>query len=387
MPLVHFDDLLDHARSRGYGVAAFEATPLFLEAVLAAARDLQAPLVLTTGGRRGSGRAPGALWLPTLAQAAQAAPGPVAVHYRGATSEEEASRAIALGANSVTVDTAGPSPFPSAAARKAVELIKACGACAGITLPRETADPQRALALTGASFLALGSLEEGLPAGLAAPGQAPLWAEADGEGSDEGWEGFFAAGLATVEGSLLLSRAAAERVLQNAACGAPGDYEALLAGVEEAVRVRAAAFMESLGGRGQAGEALGRCRLWKEVEHLVLYNVDPKLSPEEAQAMVSEGCRTLARVPGVRRVAAGRAVGDAARYRYCWLVRFAGRPVISRYRDHPLHQAFADGRFRPVAADRLTTDYEIEDQAVTFDLDSPPAGTGRIGGGPGGGLQ
>ncbi|QGU31791.1 Dabb family protein [Thermochromatium tepidum] len=43
-----------------------------------------------------------------------------------------------------------------------------------------------------------------------------------------------------------------------------------------------------------------------------------------------------------------------------WLIRFTHEAVIDHYRDHPAHVAFADQHFRPLAPDRLTTDYRLE---------------------------
>jgi hypothetical protein len=46
-------------------------------------------------------------------------------------------------------------------------------------------------------------------------------------------------------------------------------------------------------------------------------------------------------------------------------VRFAHPKVIESYRQHPDHVAFADTRFRPLAAGRISIDYEA--------LESPSA--------------
>jgi fructose-bisphosphate aldolase class II len=95
------------------------------------------------------------------------------------------------------------------------------------------------------------------------------------------------------------------------------------------------------------------------VEHVVLYNVDNRLEEAEAATLVTQGMETLAAIPGVRSVAHGHAVRDA-RYRHCWLIRFAGDAVIASCRDHPDHVRYADQVFRPAAPERLTIDYQIE---------------------------
>lgn len=119
-------------------------------------------------------------------------------------------------------------------------------------------------------------------------------------------------------------------------------------------------FAGNGGGRGRAAAALAACRVWHEIGHLIVYKVSGA-TDAEAGAMMARGREVLARIPGVRRVATGRAVRDDAAYRYCWLIEFAGRAVIDSYRDHPDHVAFANTHFRPVAGERISIDYEIEE--------------------------
>ena len=54
------------------------------------------------------------------------------------------------------------------------------------------------------------------------------------------------------------------------------------------------------------------------------------------------GCRNLLREPE----------------NFLRLVRFCHPAVIESYREHPDHVAFADNRFRPVAGERISVDYQ-----------------------------
>ena len=74
--------------------------------------------------------------------------------------------------------------------------------------------------------------------------------------------------------------------------------------------------------------------------------------------MMAEGRRVLGAIPGVRQVVTGTSVAEGSPYRYCWAVRFTHPAVIDSYRDHADHQAFANGLFRPLAADRITIDFQ-----------------------------
>jgi fructose-bisphosphate aldolase class II len=102
---------------------------------------------------------------------------------------------------------------------------------------------------------------------------------------------------------------------------------------------------------------LAHSRPWLPVEHAIFYNTEG-LDLAGVEDMMSEGRRALGAIPGVQRVFTGHATTDGSPYRYCWLVRFAARPVIDSYRRHPAHRRFADQRFRPHAGDRVSIDFE-----------------------------
>ena len=131
-------------------------------------------------------------------------------------------------------------------------------------------------------------------------------------------------------------------------------------GVRNAVAEEVERCIRLWGSAGRADEVLAECAPWLPVEHLIVYNMQG-LDAAGVQAMMAEGRRVLGAIPGVRQVVTGEAVKADADYRYTWLVRFCHPAVIDSYRDHPAHVAFADQRFRPVAGNRLTIDYqEIE---------------------------
>ena len=61
----------------------------------------------------------------------------------------------------------------------------------------------------------------------------------------------------------------------------------------------------------------------------------------------------------MREVRTGQAVREDARFRFYWLIRFASHAVVESFKNDPDHVSFADLHFRPVVADRLTTDYNV----------------------------
>ncbi|MGC8876031.1 Dabb family protein [Thermus sp.] len=93
------------------------------------------------------------------------------------------------------------------------------------------------------------------------------------------------------------------------------------------------------------------------VEHLIVFNAEA--SREEVLRMAEEAREVLLRIPGVVGLRFGEALGEGPRYRYFLSVVFSGPEVVERYRHHPLHVEFADRVFRPMAKDRITTDYRV----------------------------
>ena len=96
------------------------------------------------------------------------------------------------------------------------------------------------------------------------------------------------------------------------------------------------------------------------IRHLIVFNADAPA--EQVRAMAERGKRELGSVPGVTDVRFGEAVGDSARYRYVFDIGFADEATIDVYKQHPAHVRFADEHFRPMAADRVTTDYRIDEE-------------------------
>lgn len=184
--------------------------------------------------------------------------------------------------------------------------------------------------------------------------QMPLVLHGGNDIPDERASAFIRRGVAMVTGSSRLEDAAAD-ALRSATASRPR----LLRRIADAVAAEAERSIRAWGGAGRSPDILSRCPAWEGVEHLITYNAE-QTDEAGVAAMMDEGRRVLAEVPGVRAVLTGEAINvEKARYRYCWLVRFAHPAVIESYRDHPLHAAFADDYFRPVAPDRMSIDYRL----------------------------
>ena len=388
MPLVHMGDMLAHAYRHRYAVGAFDLVGLaFLEAILEAAESRRAPVILSVAESHFE-LFDVELALAACVCAARRARVPVAIHLDHGHSLESARRAIAMGCNGVMVD-ASHLPFEDnvARTRAVVALAQRCGVpvegelgyvpgVEGVdaakhpeplryTAPEEA---ERYVAATGVDFLAvsigtvhgrlrgepridfarLEAIDRRLARPLVIHGGTGLPAEQ--------YRALTRHGVAKINYFTALADAAAARLAENVAGQARPSWIEATAGVREAIRREVERAIDLFGSAGRADSVLAECRPWREVEHVIEFNTD--LPEEEALALMREGRQVLARVAGVRRVFVGRRVEGADRYRYCWLIRFAGAGVIASYREDPDHKRFADERFRPAAADRITIDFE-----------------------------
>lgn len=298
--LVDESDLLKQAARESYAVCAFEVPGIeLLAGVIDAAERLGAPIILTLSQHRLTHLDIGH-FLPALEAAGQGASVPMSIRFTDVTSADTAVRAIGLGCNSIAPALADGSFDHARLMEELTAIVSGCGVA------------------------------------LAAP-------------------------FSDADRSLLSHRMdlfAAERLAKSAASF---DYAALMSGMRQAVGAEAERRILAAGAAGRAKAALAACRPWAPVEHVILFNVSPpqgESADEHAATLMRDGRDILGAIPGVRRVFVGTSVKPDSRYRHCWLVRFVHPRVIDSYREHPDHVAFADERFRPVAGDRVSIDFE-----------------------------
>jgi len=364
MALVNMRDMLSHAHRHGYAVAAFALVSLdFLEAIIKAAEACRAPVILSLAESHFE-YFDFELAMAATEAAAKRTPLPVAIHLDHGASLDTAVKAIRLGCNGVMVD-ASTRPFEDNVerTRAVVNMAHACGVPVegelGYVAGVEGEDAEK-----HPGELVYTSVEE-----------AGVYVERTGVD-------FLAVSIGTVHGRMRgAPRLDMERLAQiNSALQIPlvihggtglsdaqfrdliargvskiNYYTALLKGIQSPMQAEMERCMRLWGSAGRADEILAACEPWCPVSHLIVYNVT---EGADANAMIAEGRRVLAAIPGVREVFAGEAIKTDAGYRYCWNVMFCHPAVIDSYREHPAHVSFADTRFRPVAGDRISIDYQ-----------------------------
>jgi len=177
--------------------------------------------------------------------------------------------------------------------------------------------------------------------------------------SEEQFQQLIGCGVSKINYYTSLADVAGLRIRENAHINPLNGYTGLVSGVKETVSTEVERCMRLWGSVGRAADVLTQSESWMPVEHLIIYNV-VDITEQQAKTMMAEGRKILSSIPGVLEVNTGQAIKNDATYRYTWLIRFCHSAVIKSYRDHPLHTAFADTLFRPVAGERISIDYQTD---------------------------
>ncbi|MFL5661597.1 MAG: Dabb family protein [Ktedonobacteraceae bacterium] len=95
------------------------------------------------------------------------------------------------------------------------------------------------------------------------------------------------------------------------------------------------------------------------IRHLIVFNTSEGVTREQCLAMAERARQELSQIHGVINVSFGAAIAANARYRYNFTIDLRDEGALRIYQEHPIHVAFANNHFRPMAPDRITTDYQL----------------------------
>lgn len=391
MALVNIRDMLDHAYQNGYAVGAFDLVSLdFLEGIMNAAERCHAPVILSLAESHFD-YFNFDLVMPAVVSAARRASVPVAIHLDHGASLDSVVRGISLGCNGVMVDASHQTLTDNIKMTSAVvDMAHACGVPVEGELgyvpgvegedaerhPGEieyttVAEAERYVEQTEVDFLAvsigtvhgrmqgepkldflrLQEINDALGIPLVIHGGTGL--------SEEQFLQLIGCGVSKINYYTSLADVAGLRIRENAHTNPLNGYTGLVSGVKETVSTEVERCMRLWGSVERAADVLAQSEPWAPVEHLIIYNV-VGITDQQAETMMAEGRNILSSIPGVLEVNTGQAIKSDAAYRFTWLIRFCHSAVIKSYRDHPLHTAFADTLFRPVAGERISIDYQTD---------------------------
>ncbi len=387
MPLADMRDMLNHAYRNGYAVGGFDlVSPDFIDPIIAAAENCRSPVILSLTESHIE-HYDFELTMAAAETAARRAAVPVAIHLDHGTSHESAVRAINLGCNGVMIKASSEAFSDNVTqTRRVVEMAHACGVAVqgelgnitgagedssetpGETQYTSVAEAKAYVARTDVDCLAVSiGTEYGRLRGrpkldferlkrINDAVKIPLMIQGNAGLTEEQYRRLIAQGVAKINCHTELADVAASRIRANARTDTRCGYYGLVKDVRDSIREEVERCMRVWGSAGRAAEVTVQCGIWRPVEHVIMYNVE-HATDAQVEAMMARGREVLGKIPGVRRVVAGWAVTEKPNYRFCWLIEFVHEKVITSYRDHPDHVAFANGLFRPIASGRVSIDF------------------------------
>ncbi|MCX7945953.1 MAG: class II fructose-bisphosphate aldolase [Hydrogenophilus sp.] len=376
--------MLRHAVDHSYAIGAYDLIDTaMLAAIIAGAEAAAAPLILSIAEPHTAHFDEAALMAAVLS-AAQRTPLPVAIHYDHGTTLAALTRATRLGYTSLMLDLSHlPYDQNLAQTRIAAQLAHAVGLPLEAELgyvpgeegqeaalhpgPIRYTDPEEAhrfVLESGCDWLAvsigtvhgrfrgepqldytrLAAIRSRLPA-------TPLVIHGGTGLTDDQYRALIEAGANKINyyTALVEAAGAAARLHDRWDQQQRAAHTAIAREVERTARLWGAA--------GQADAVLAVAPPITPVEHVILHRWQGTV--EALEQMRCEGLRTLGALPGVLRVAAGDADRPNAPYPHLWTMTFATPQALAAFRADPIHQRFADTRFRPYAQERITTDYPL----------------------------
>lgn len=396
LALVNMRDMLYHAYQNKYAVGAFDLVSLdFLEGIMSAAERCRSPVILSLAESHFE-YFDFDLIMPAVEAAAQRATVPVSIHLDHGTDLASATRAINQGCNGVMVDASNKGFLENVRITRGVSnMAHACGVPVegelgyvpgvegedaekhpGSVAYTSVEEAKSYLDQTGVDFLAvsigtvhgrmqgkpnldydrLQQINKSLGIPLVIHGGTGL--------SGTQFRQLIDNGVAKINYYTALADKAGACIRENASINPKGGYTGLTKGIKEIISAEVERCMRQWGSIDRAAELLDQCTPWSSVEHVIIYNTTD-ITEQHLDSIMSEGRRVLSTIPGVREVVTGRAVKNDADYHYTWLVRFCHQKVINSYREHPIHVAFANKLFRPVAAQRISIDFQsVESESV-----------------------
>ncbi len=373
--------LLEHARRQGYAIGAYDLIDTaMLEGIIQGAERVAAPVILSLAEAHLDLFDEQALMMAVLAMA-QRTPLPVAIHYDHGSSLERLERASRLGYTSLMLDASHLGWDENVAAtRVAAEFAHRLGMPLEGELgyvPGEEGrdaelhpgeirytDPEEARAFvteTGCAWLAvsigtvhgrfrgeprldftrLRRLRETVGVPLVIHGGTGL--------SEDQFKELVRAGAHKINYYTALVELAGQAALGR------GRWDQMRQAAVAAIAAEVARTSCLWGAAGQADAVRRFAAPWVAVEHVIYYNWSR--SDPELQTMQTRGLEVLGQLPGVQRIAAGRAERADAPYQYLWTMTLANPQAMQAFRNDPRHQDYANAYFRPGAVERITIDF------------------------------
>jgi len=96
------------------------------------------------------------------------------------------------------------------------------------------------------------------------------------------------------------------------------------------------------------------------VHHIVLFNLQPHVTPSKLEEMMMNTRMQLLKIPEVLNIKCGKNIDQESEWAFFIAVDFESMDKLALYRDDPIHVKFVEETLKPNIRARLALDYEME---------------------------
>ncbi len=382
MAIVNMNDMLKHAYENNYAIGAFDLVSLdFLEAVISAAEDARAPVILSVAEPHFV-HYDYELMLAAVEAAAKRATIPVAIQLDHGQGLDSSIKAINLGCNAITVDLSKDIlPQNIKVTRTVVEMAHQCGVPvigeigsvatqvhsdnkvitsseAAVYVERTGVD---ALSMSvndadahqkGKIKLDYKRLKE-----ISEKVKIPLVIHGGSSLTEDQFRRLASVGVAKINYFTALSDLAAQAIKTQIKQHPQGNFVDYKVGVKDAIYSEVKHCLKLWGSAGRAAEVLTQCAAWEPVIKVIMLDVLPGKG-QVINDLMAEGCRVISNIPGVREVFIGQAPEDAKKQHLCWVVKFCHKQAAESYQNDSSYVEFSKNIKSPIRVNDINLGFQ-----------------------------
>ena len=96
------------------------------------------------------------------------------------------------------------------------------------------------------------------------------------------------------------------------------------------------------------------------VHHIVLFNLQPHVTPEKLEEIMMNTRMQLLKIPEVLNIKCGKKIDPNNEWAFFLAADFESMDKLAVYLEHPVHVKFVEETIKPNTAGRMALDYEME---------------------------
>ncbi|MCX6967928.1 MAG: Dabb family protein [Verrucomicrobia bacterium] len=96
------------------------------------------------------------------------------------------------------------------------------------------------------------------------------------------------------------------------------------------------------------------------IYHIVLFKLNPEVTPEKLETMMRQTRTQLLKIGEVLSLKCGKNIDPKSNWNFFLAVEFESTEKLALYRDSALHLKYVEEVIKPNTCERLAVDYEME---------------------------